>query len=407
MVAAVGAAAFTVAAPAEAALSTGCTQTAGTGNVSCSFTATGEHPIVVPPGVTSVHVTAVGAQGGAAVGPGGVGASVVADLAVTAGTTIYAEVNVGGGPGGASGIGVGGGASDLRTCSTSSTCGALGTVADPRLVVAGGGGGQGLAGGGGSGGAGGAGGSTACNAGGDGGNGQAGTFRGGGGGGGTCVSGGAAGLGAGAANGVAGAAGGGGTGSAAGQGAGGGGGGYFGGGGGGGDGIPGNAGGGGGGSSFAAATAANVVMSAAASSTASFAVTFVRPTDHLVVIPAATNLVDGASQVFVVTAVDSDGNSLGDVTGASTLTIAGGGSCAGPSCTASGIGAHVVTATDGSVTGTATLTATAVVAGAITAEPTLPATGAETESLSIVGLGLLAAGLVAISLARRRTSRQS
>src|ERR1700712_5207850 len=85
LIVAVGAMSFAAASPANAVLSTGCTQTAGTGNVTCSYTATGEAAIVIPPGVTSVHVSAVGAQGGAAFGPGGIGASVVVDVPVTAG----------------------------------------------------------------------------------------------------------------------------------------------------------------------------------------------------------------------------------------------------------------------------------------------------------------------------------
>ncbi len=352
------AAVIAVATPAAAVLSTGCTQTAGTGNVTCAFTTDGESPIIVPAGVTSVHVVAVGAQGGPGFGSGALGASVVADVPVTAGSTVYAEVNIGGGAGRSATIGFGGGASDLRTCSTGDVCGALGTVADPRLVVAGGGGGMGMAGGGGAPGAAGVGGSSSCNPGGNGGPGTAG-FSGGGGGGGGCVAGGAGGLGASAPNGAAGTAGQGGAGQTAGQGGGGGGGGYFGGGGGGGDAIPGNSGGGGGGSSFAESTATNVVMSTATSGTASLTVTFVRPPDHLVLAPASATVTDGTSQAFTVAAVDSDGNTLGDLTSASTLTIAGGGTCTGAICTVSGIGAHTVTATDGAASATATLTATA------------------------------------------------
>ena len=395
--------AFTV--PASAALSPGCTQTAGTGNVTCTFTTTGEDPIIVPTGVPSFHVVAVGATpGNTGGGLGGHGSSVVADVPVTAGSTVYAEVNVGGGAAGGGGT-AGGGASDLRTCSTSSVCGGLGTVADPRLVVAGGGGGAGAAGGGGNGGAGGAGVSTACNTAGNGGNGAAGTFRGGGGGGGSCVAGGAAGLGAGGTNGIAGAAGQGGAASGSGQGGGGGGGGYFGGGGGGGDGIPGNAGGGGGGSSFATSSATNVVMASAGSGTASLTVTFVRPIDHLVLTPATLSITDGTSQTFTVAAVDRDGNSLGDVTSASTLTISGGGTCTGATCTASGAGAHTVTATDGALVATATLTVPT--AEVTAAAPTLPATGAGTGGLLTLGLVLLIAGVAALTVARGRAARYS
>ena len=126
-----------------------------------SFTSTGsEQTYSVPPGVTSVTVTAVGAPGGTGVAPveppGGDGASVTATVAVTPGETLYVEVGGDGatGPcsvggttgtafnGGGSSVcgGGGGGASDVRTCSMTA-CPNL--TPDTRLVVAGGGGGRG------------------------------------------------------------------------------------------------------------------------------------------------------------------------------------------------------------------------------------------------------------------------
>jgi Glycine rich protein len=132
-----------------------------------SFTSEGEHAFVVPAGVTSVQVTLVGGNGGAGKGgaSGGIPATVTAQLAVTPGETLYAEVagngqtasgaqNAGGygggGGGGESGFGGvggggGGGASDLRTCPASappSACGGRESRAS-RLLVAGGGGGGG------------------------------------------------------------------------------------------------------------------------------------------------------------------------------------------------------------------------------------------------------------------------
>jgi hypothetical protein len=135
---------------------------------SASFTDAGEHPFVVPAGVTSVQVTLVGGSGGEGVGfaPGGTGDTVTATLAVTPGEMLYAEVagdgntaetptlggfgGVGGGGegGGDGGLGIrgggGGGASDLRTCpeTAPATCGGQPTLAS-RLIVAGGGGGGG------------------------------------------------------------------------------------------------------------------------------------------------------------------------------------------------------------------------------------------------------------------------
>jgi len=139
-----------------------------------SFTTAGEHAFTVPLGVTSVQVTAIGGAGGGGYSPGGLGAEVNASVAVTPGSTIYAEVGGngasadltenqpaagganGGEPGGAwnnglqardvgvlpaSGAG-GGGASDLQTCPVTS-CQPVDTGGSTLLLVAGGGGGGG------------------------------------------------------------------------------------------------------------------------------------------------------------------------------------------------------------------------------------------------------------------------
>ncbi len=131
-----------------------------------TFTTAGENAFTVPPGVSGLHVQLIGGAGIQADGDalGGPGAIATATLTVTPGQTLFAEV--GGGPedtplgpgvtavngGGASGgaySGAGGGASDVRTCSTDPSnpvnpvaCASLGTLAS-RLVVAGGGGGGG------------------------------------------------------------------------------------------------------------------------------------------------------------------------------------------------------------------------------------------------------------------------
>jgi len=124
------------------------------------FTSTGsEQTYTVPPGVTSVTISAVGAPGGTGASgvAGGDGASVTATMPVSSGETLYVEVG-GAGAGGCSyGIkafngggfsqcgGGGGGGSDVRTCSiTSAACANL--TPDDRLVVAGGGGGGGRGG---------------------------------------------------------------------------------------------------------------------------------------------------------------------------------------------------------------------------------------------------------------------
>jgi hypothetical protein len=218
------------------------------------FTEAGEHEFPVPVGVTSVHVVADGAAGERGQGfPAGAAAEVTSDLNVTPGSTLFVEVGIGGGSA-ESGepvfAGKGGGESDVRTCSLAdSTCPAVGTAGDPRLVVAGGGGGSGSGGAGGAGGEAGTGVLLTCN---PGMNGKLGEFGGSGGFGGGCTSGGAGGPApAGGKPGGEGTASSGGAGGSNAEHSGGGGGaGYFGGGGGGSNGGPGSGGGGGGGSSF-------------------------------------------------------------------------------------------------------------------------------------------------------------
>jgi hypothetical protein len=116
-----------------------------------TFASTGvEQSFVVPVGVTSVHVRAVGAAGETALSgspfqeaaPGGAGALVAGSLPVNPGETLYVEVAAsgfnGGGQLGFDGGGMGGGASDVRTLSNGSA-----ETLESRLLVAGGGGGGG------------------------------------------------------------------------------------------------------------------------------------------------------------------------------------------------------------------------------------------------------------------------
>jgi hypothetical protein len=124
---------------------------AGTAHAgSVTFSSTGsEQGFAVPLGVTSIHVVATGGRGGTSFsGPGGFGAVVSADVAVTPGHSLYVEVGGngadqsssggfnGGGAGGPSPGSGGGGASDVRTASASAPDSLL-----TRLIVAGGGGG--------------------------------------------------------------------------------------------------------------------------------------------------------------------------------------------------------------------------------------------------------------------------
>ncbi len=141
-----------------AALPLGCSQSGQIVTCTQTFTS-GSDPFLVPSGVSSLRVKAVGGQGGGA--GGAFGAVVTGELSVTSGATIYAVVggngtggvngslpgsNGGGASGGgflgsvlppASINGAGGGASDVRTSADE--------LSSRVLVAAGGGGGGGEA----------------------------------------------------------------------------------------------------------------------------------------------------------------------------------------------------------------------------------------------------------------------
>jgi hypothetical protein len=80
--------------------------------------------------------------------------------------------------------------------------------------------------------------------------------------------------------------------------------------------------------------------------------------DHLVLSPASSTIASGYSQAYTAEGFDVHGNSLGDVTGSTTFTISGSGSCTLASCTTNAAVDHTVTGTDGAASGTATLTVT-------------------------------------------------
>jgi hypothetical protein len=131
-----------------------------------TFTYTGQEQLyTVPAGITIVGVRAVGADGGGSTGfvTGGHGGVVEADLTVSPGEQLYLEVgqagqgppdgaggNGGGGPGGNEGpenAYGGGGASDVRTVSCGAGpvgCPSDGVSLASRMLVAGGGGGEGV-----------------------------------------------------------------------------------------------------------------------------------------------------------------------------------------------------------------------------------------------------------------------
>ena len=85
----------------------------------------------------------------------------------------------------------------------------------------------------------------------------------------------------------------------------------------------------------------------------------------LAISPASSSIVPGGSQTYIVTGKDANGNNLGPDT-AATLTISPDGSCTGMQCTASTMGPHTVTATDGTVTPALTTAGTLNVTGPLT-----------------------------------------
>ena len=93
------------------------------------------------------------------------------------------------------------------------------------------------------------------------------------------------------------------------------------------------------------------------------------PLDHIVVAPATASIAAGGSQAFTATGYDAYGNSLGDVTSATTFSISPSGSCTGASCGATTVGSYTVTGTDSGKSATASLSVTAGPLASITVSP--------------------------------------
>lgn len=90
------------------------------------------------------------------------------------------------------------------------------------------------------------------------------------------------------------------------------------------------------------------------------------PVATLVLSPLTAPVAAGVAQPFAAEGLDGDDNDLGDLTASTTFSIAPdgsgfavGASCSGDSCWATAAGTYTVTGTDGSATGTASLTVTA------------------------------------------------
>ena len=77
--------------------------------------------------------------------------------------------------------------------------------------------------------------------------------------------------------------------------------------------------------------------------------------DHLVLTPDPATIEAGGSQAYTVEGRSAAGEDLGDVTSATTFSIAPDGTCTARTCAASVPGDHTVTGTDGAATGTALL----------------------------------------------------
>jgi hypothetical protein len=104
--------------------------------------------------------------------------------------------------------------------------------------------------------------------------------------------------------------------------------------------------------------------------------------DHIVISPDPATIAAGATQAYTAEGFDSSNNSLGDVTGSTTFTISGVGTCNAvtKACGSAVAGPYTVTGTDGVKTDTATLNVNA-------ARPTVAPTevvGGETATPTVV-----------------------
>ncbi|MFL5928033.1 MAG: nitrous oxide reductase family maturation protein NosD, partial [Gaiellaceae bacterium] len=108
--------------------------------------------------------------------------------------------------------------------------------------------------------------------------------------------------------------------------------------------------------------------SGSATGTASLQVTAGAAIARIVIAPAAATIAAGATQVYSAQGYDAANNPIGDVTAATSFSIADG-SCSGSSCTATSAGEHTVSAHAGSAGDTALLTVTATALDRILVSP--------------------------------------
>jgi hypothetical protein len=107
------------------------------------------------------------------------------------------------------------------------------------------------------------------------------------------------------------------------------------------------------------------------------------PLDHLIISPSGATIGLGQSQTYTATGFDVNGNSLGDVTSATTFTTTGAASCTDASCSSAVAGAYTITGTDGSAHGTATLQVLPHVSGRVT----------DTSGTPLSGIGVVVCGV--------------
>ena len=97
------------------------------------------------------------------------------------------------------------------------------------------------------------------------------------------------------------------------------------------------------------------------------------PLDHIVISPDDATVTAGTTQAYTAEGFDALDNSLGDVTGDTSFSIDGAGTCTDANCGSDVAGGYIVTGTDGLLTDTAALTVEAIthtVSGLVTAEGT-------------------------------------
>ncbi len=83
------------------------------------------------------------------------------------------------------------------------------------------------------------------------------------------------------------------------------------------------------------------------------------PLASIFIDPWTASITAGSTQTYAATGFDANSNNLGDVTGSTTFSIDGGGTCSANACGSTVAGSYTVTATDAGLTDAATLDVTA------------------------------------------------